>query len=213
MLTDGVLVSLERLNRIVAVDLINGRVRVEAGINLRDLNTRLQAHGRALPNLGDIDNQSLAGATATGTHGTGAQLPNLSAGLHSVELVRADGSTVEVNATTDPDAWRAARVSLGALGVVSAITLETVPAFVLKNIERPVPLEAVLSGLDVVRRRQRPLRVLPVPAQPGGVDQAQQPNPRTRRSAVTGVRSGWSRSLLQNHVFEALCRVGRRARR
>ena len=212
VLTDGVLVSLEKMNRVVAVDLINGRIRVEAGITLRDLNIRLHAQGRALPNLGDIDKQSLAGATATGTHGTGALLPNLSAGLHSIELVRADGSRVEVNATTDPDAWRAARVSVGALGVVSAITLETVPAFVLEKIERPAPLDAVLAGLDSYVDGNEHFECYMFPHSPVALTKR---NNRTHEPAdPPSPATAWVRSsLLQNHALEALCRIGRRARR
>ncbi|MDT9126970.1 D-arabinono-1,4-lactone oxidase, partial [Escherichia coli] len=80
----------------------------------------------AFENLGDIDVQSGAGATGTGTHGTGAKLRNLSSALHSIQLVTGTGDVVELNEDTDPDGWRAARVSFGALGVVTAVTLRVV---------------------------------------------------------------------------------------
>ncbi len=117
------------MNRVLDVDRHSGLVRVEAGITIHDLNLALDAHGLALENLGDIDKQSIAGATATGTHGTGVSLRNLSGPIQAVELMRADGTVVTVDEQSDPDAWCAARVSLGALGIVTALTIQTVPAF------------------------------------------------------------------------------------
>ncbi|WP_019930504.1 D-arabinono-1,4-lactone oxidase [Nocardia sp. BMG111209] len=148
VLTDGTLLRMSNLDRIRHVDTDTGLVRVEAGATLNAISTRLHPFGLAFPNLGDIDVQSVAGATATGTHGTGGTLRNISAALHSVELMLADGSRVELNERTDPDGWRAARVNLGALGVVTAVTLQLVPSFVLEGIERPVPFAEVLADLD-----------------------------------------------------------------
>jgi FAD-linked oxidoreductase len=145
--TDGTMISLERMNRVLNVDASSGLVRVQAGVNLGSLNAHLDRYGLAFENLGDIDAQSLGGATATGTHGTGEHLRNLSAGLRSVELMLADGSTVTLSAENAPDAWRAARVSLGALGVVTAVTLQAVPAFKLRGVDGPAPLEETLDRL------------------------------------------------------------------
>ncbi|MEV6278558.1 D-arabinono-1,4-lactone oxidase [Nocardia sp. NPDC051832] len=148
VLTDGTLLNLSNMNRILEVDSASGLVRVEGGLTLNAASNALHASGLAFPNLGDIDVQTIAGATATGTHGTGAGLQNISAALHSVELVLADGSVLELNEAADPAGWRAARVSVGALGVVSAVTLQLVPSFVLEGIERPVPVEEILDDLD-----------------------------------------------------------------
>ncbi|WP_067896804.1 D-arabinono-1,4-lactone oxidase [Nocardia vaccinii] len=148
VLTDGTLLRLEKMNRILEVDRASGLVRVEAGATLNALSSALHPLGLAFPNLGDIDVQTIAGATATATHGTGSRLRNISAALHSVELVLADGSRLELDEQSDPEGWRAARVNLGALGVVTAVTLELVPAFVLEAIERPLPLADVLADLD-----------------------------------------------------------------
>ena len=148
VLTDGLLLSLESMNRFVSVDRATGLVRVEAGISIRTLNEELDARGLAIENLGDIDVQSIAGATATGTHGAGVKLRNISASIHSLELVTADGRVVELNEDTDADQWRAGRISLGALGVVTALTLRTVPAFALRGADKAERLEAVLESLD-----------------------------------------------------------------
>jgi FAD-linked oxidoreductase len=143
--TDGTLLSLERLDRVLDVDRASGLVRAEAGIGLHRLVSELHGHGLALPNLGDIDAQSLAGALVTGTHGTGARLGNLASGVEAMELVLADGSE---RTLTGGDELRAARVGLGALGVVAEVTLRCVPSFRLHAVDRPLPLEEVLQSLD-----------------------------------------------------------------
>lgn len=127
-----------------------GRVRVRAGTALHELNTALAAHGLALPNLGDVDRQTLAGATATGTHGTDATLPGLAAGITGLRLVTPDGTSRWVGDGAAPDApdLHAVQVSLGALGVVTEVELACVPAFVLRATERPGTLPRVLAGFD-----------------------------------------------------------------
>src|SRR4029453_18174694 len=99
------------------------------GIGLRDLSEKLYDNGLAMENLGDIDVQTLAGAISTGTHGTGAKLRNISAQVEALELVLADGSVLECSRAADPETLRAARVGLGALGVIASVTLRCVPAF------------------------------------------------------------------------------------
>src|SRR4051812_33630724 len=143
--TEGTLINLDHLHRVLDADAESGLVRVEAGIRLKALSRELHARGLAMPNLGDIDAQSLAGALATGTHGTGTRFPNLSGQVTSVELILADGTQRTVD---DGDLLKAARVSLGALGVIAAVTLCCVPAFRLRNEDRPEPLEAVLQSLQ-----------------------------------------------------------------
>jgi L-gulonolactone oxidase len=146
-LSGGTLLDLSRLDRVLDADPSTGLVRVEAGISLHALNDALQEHGLALPNLGDIDAQSLAGALATGTHGTGARLPNLSAQVEAMDLVLGDG-TRRTLTVADGDLLRAARVGLGSLGAVVTVTLRCVPAFRLRGVDRSVPLEDVLASLD-----------------------------------------------------------------
>ena len=146
--TDGTMLRLERLNRVLDLDRGSGRVRVEGGISLRALSEALHTYGLAMENQGDIDRQTLAGAISTGTHGTGARYRNLSAQVESAELVLADGSVVEVSADADPEGLLAARVGLGALGILYSVTLRTVPAFTIRRVDRPAPLGETLAGLD-----------------------------------------------------------------
>lgn len=147
-LTEGTLISLEHMNRVLEVDASSGLVKVEAGITLHDLNRELDVHGLALENLGDVDVQSIAGATQTGTHGTGARLRNLSASIVGLELIVGDGSVIELSEESDADAWRAARVGIGALGIVHAVTLQAVPSFTLHAVDRPAKLEDVLARME-----------------------------------------------------------------
>ena len=144
--TDGTMLRLDRLGRVLDLDRASGLVRVEAGITIRRLAEALDSYGLAMENLGDIDRQTHAGAVSTATHGTGAAFRNLSAQLDAVELVLADGSLAELGAD-DPDALLAARVGLGALGIVYAVTLRAVPAFTIRRVDRPAPLAETLDGL------------------------------------------------------------------
>ena len=146
-LTDGVMVRLDGLNRPLDFDRESGLLKVEAGIVLRDLNRLLDEHGVAFENLGDIDRQSVAGSISTGTHGTGERFVNVSAQIAALELVTGDGSVMTIDESR-PDLLRAARVGLGALGVIYSVTIRTVPAFTLHRVDGPKPLADVLDGLD-----------------------------------------------------------------
>jgi L-gulonolactone oxidase len=146
-LTDGTMIDLAALSGTIDADPASGLVKVWAGTVLADLNEELHRLGLAMENLGDIDRQTIAGAISTGTHGTGAKLRNISAQVEAVELVGADGDVRELGGS-DPDLLRAARVGVGALGAISAVTLRCVPAFVLERIDSPQPREQVLDSFD-----------------------------------------------------------------
>jgi len=212
VLTDGTLLRLDRMRQVLDVDETSGLVRVEAGASLRELSDALHGHGLALENLGDVDVQSIAGATATGTHGTGARLRNLSAALEEVEVVTARGESVTLSEAGDPDGWRAARVSLGALGVVTAVTLRAVPAFTLEGVDSSAPLDDVLDSLDERAAANDhfelfvfPYTSLALTRTNNRVDRAPDP-PSRPRAWVDDV-------LLRNYVFGLACRAGRRSHR
>ncbi len=145
-LTDGTLIGIEALSGVIDADRSSGLVRVGGGTVLAELGEELARLGLAMENLGDIDRQTIAGAISTATHGTGAKLRNISSQVEAVELVLADGSVRELSADTDPELLRAARVALGALGAISAVTLRCVPAFTLRRLDTRRPLEEVLEG-------------------------------------------------------------------
>ncbi|MDQ6523122.1 D-arabinono-1,4-lactone oxidase [Nocardioides sp. LHD-245] len=128
--TDGQVLDLRELTGLVDVDREARQVRVRAGTRIHDLGPLLWEHGLSLANQGDIDGQQIAGAIATGTHGTGRQLGSLSSAVVGARLVRADGSVVSIDAST-PEWLRAARTSLGALGVLTELTLQVADAYCL----------------------------------------------------------------------------------
>ena len=146
--TGGVMLDLRGLGRVLEVDAAAGLVKVESGIGLRALNDAIWGHGLALENLGDIDRQTISGAVSTATHGTGSRFRNISSQLQAVELVLGDGTLLEVSEDSDPEALRAARVGLGALGIIATVTLRTVPAFTIKRLDSPLPLNEVLERID-----------------------------------------------------------------
>jgi L-gulonolactone oxidase len=205
VLTGGTLLSLERLGQLLDADPATGLVRVEGGIPLHRLVRELHVRGLALPNLGDIDAQSLAGALATATHGTGARLPNLSAQVEALELVTGDGRTRTVDAG---DLLRAARVGLGSLGVVTAVTLRCVPSFMLRGVDRPEPLADVLAELPE-RNAADHFELWTFPHSPLALTRT---NTRTDgEREVPGRSREWLEDvLMDNHAFALLNRLARR---
>ena len=141
--TDGLMLDLSGMRRVLAV--AGSDVTVEAGITLHDLGEELRARGLAMENQGDVDPQTLAGAISTATHGTGGGFGNLSSQVVGVRLVDGRG---ELHELTEGDDLRAARVSLGALGAISAVTLRCVPAFTIHRLDEPRSLDEVLPRLD-----------------------------------------------------------------
>jgi len=123
-------------------------VRVGAGITLARLCEELAARGLALANMGDINKQTISGAISTGTHGTGIDFTGFAGMVEEVRLVTADGQVRTANAERHPELFQAARLSIGVLGVITAITLRAVPAFTLHAHEAPRPLAEVLESLN-----------------------------------------------------------------
>lgn len=146
--TGGRLLRLNEYDRVLDVDRERGRVTVEAGISIWALADELAKHDLAFPNLGDIGYQAIAGAISTSTHGTGAKLGNLATQVVGLRLVLADGSVLDLSENTDAEGFKAAQVSLGALGVISTVTLQCVPAFTLHAVEGPGRFDEVLESFD-----------------------------------------------------------------
>jgi len=154
-----VLLRPTRLTEIRSVDAAAGTVTVEAGCPLHVLNAELLARGLSLANMGDIQVQTVAGATQTGTHGTGRDVGGMAAQVAGLELALADGRIVTCSADSPsgglsgPDGtpvnlFDAARVGLGALGIVTALTFRVVPAFLLEAREEPMSWSQVITRLD-----------------------------------------------------------------
>jgi FAD/FMN-containing dehydrogenase len=146
--TDGVVLSLDALAGISALDVGAREAQILAGTKLCDLGEPLLDQGLAMENLGDVDVQALGGALATGTHGTGQGLRNLSSAVSRLRLVTAGGDLVEWNEADHAATLAAARVSLGALGVVTEVGLRLVPAQRLHERVQRTAVEEVLRDLD-----------------------------------------------------------------
>jgi L-gulono-1,4-lactone dehydrogenase len=146
--TEGTLVDLGGLRGVRHVDPDTGVATIAAGTTLADASAELAARGRAFENLGDIAVQTVAGATATGTHGTGARFGNLSSTVVGARFVTGNGEVVDLHEDTDRDAMRAARVHLGALGIATALEVRTVPAFTLEARETIEDVGDVLADID-----------------------------------------------------------------
>ena len=206
-LTNGHQVSLDAMDAVLDADRESGLVRVEAGITIHELSRRLWDLGLSLENLGDIDVQSIAGAISTATHGTGAKLRNIGANVVAVELVAGDGSVVELD-ESDLDGLRAARASLGALGIITAVTVRAVPAFVLEGVDRPEPLDDVLASLDERVDGNDHFEFFFFPHADVALTRT---NNRVDRAPVPrGRAKAWFEDVLvNNHVFHAFCLAGR----
>ncbi len=135
--TDGILIDLDRMQGVLAADRETGRVRLAAGTRLHRLPELLAPYGLALPNMGDIDRQSIAGATSTGTHGTGLGFGGLATMIVGAALVTGDGALLTVSESENAELLPAVRLGLGALGVLVELELQLVPAFLLRAVEHP----------------------------------------------------------------------------
>lgn len=143
--TEGTLLKLDGLGLVHSVDQGNKRAWVNAGARLKHLSPELERYGLAFRNLGDINEQSLAGAISTATHGTGATLPCLSAEITALRLMTADGDLITISRETDSDAFDAARVSLGTLGVIVEAEVQLVDSYRLHRKTWAEPLDALIG--------------------------------------------------------------------
>lgn len=142
--SDGTLVDLSGLAGLERIDPATGDATIRAGTRLYDLGGPLLQAGRALRNQGDIDRQALAGAVSTGTHGTGRKHGSFSSMVRSLELMRADGELVTINAS-EPAWLVGAALSLGLFGVLTSITLETAPAYKLREHNEAMSMDECLE--------------------------------------------------------------------
>ncbi len=141
----GIQMDLAGLDGVLHVDAKLRQVTLGAGTNLYQLPALLAPHGLAMENLGDIDRQTIAGATSTGTHGTGESFPGISAQLVAATLVTGDGSILRVSESENVELLPAVKLGLGALGILVEVTVQCVPAFALHALERPESFDAVLD--------------------------------------------------------------------
>ncbi|MFL6204820.1 MAG: D-arabinono-1,4-lactone oxidase [Acidimicrobiales bacterium] len=207
--TDGVLVDLTSYQRVLGHDPDARTITVQAGITLSRLCDELDLRGLALENMGDIAYQSIAGATATATHGTGWHFGNISSRIVGLRLIAGDGSLVVATAEENPEVLAAARVGVGALGIVSTVTIEAVKAFRLHAIEEPMRVDEILQDFDGYMSSADHVEFYWVPHTAWALTK------RNRRTDEPAAPRGRVKELkddliLPNVAFGALCRIGRR---
>jgi L-gulonolactone oxidase len=207
-MTEATMVRLDALRGVLDVDRASGLVKVGAGTVLRDLNEELAGLGLALENMGDIDAQTMAGAISTGTHGTGAGFGNISARVEAVEMVLADGSVRELTAAGDPELLRAARIGLGALGAISAVTLRCFPSFTLRREDSAHQLADVLDRFDEMAERNDHFELFTFPYSGRALvlernRTLEAPKPKSRVVALL------NDVLLENWTLEAMAATGK----
>lgn len=160
--TDGYLLIIDQLTGLLSHDAANQSATLGAGTRLGDIGPMLHREGQAMLNLPDIDRQTLAGATATATHGTGIGFPCLSGFVSELQLVTVAGDVLDVSAASHPELFNAARVSLGALGVVSQITLQNRAPYRLKAKNWVQPIDDVLASFDASAAAHRHFEMFPL---------------------------------------------------
>ncbi|GII62674.1 FAD-linked oxidoreductase [Sphaerisporangium krabiense] len=203
-LTDGILLRPHALTGVLSAG--EGRVRVAAGTPLRVLNEELDRRGLALANMGDITEQTVAGAIQTGTHGTGRDVGGLADQVTELEMVLADGSITTVS---EGDLFDAARVGLGALGVLTAVTFRVEPSFLLRSVRTPMAFSRILASLDEVVAADEHLDFFWLPHTDTCLVKRNNRSPGP--AAPPGTLRRWlDEVFLENTLFGALCAVGAR---
>ena len=206
--TNGRMIRLENLSGILHVDRATCRVTVGAGTRLSELNTLLDAEGLALANLGDISYQTVAGAISTSTHGTGKALTGLAGQVVAMKLVNGLGEIIECSQSVNPHIFDVARVSVGALGVITEYTLQAVPSFRLRALEQPMRLDVVLENAHDLASTNDHFEFFWIPhtkwaltKRNNRTEDELQPLPRVK---------GWiEKTFMENYAFGAVCRIGR----
>ena len=205
---DEVMIDLAQMNRVVNVDHVGGVITVQAGIVLSDLNAYLESHKLSMPNLGDVTYQTLAGAVSTSTHGTGLQRTGLAAQIRAFKLVTSSGEVLTCDPVHNAEIFHCGRVSLGALGVITEVTLNVVPGFNLRAVEQPMPISHVLDNFAQLIQENDFFEFYWVPHTKWALTKAN--NVSMDAIDSPGRFATWyNKMFMENYAFGLLCRVGR----
>ena len=161
--TDGSMISLRRFTGMLDHDPKALTATFAAGTQLGAMGDPLHELGQAMPNMPDIDEQTLAGSMATATHGSGAKLPALHANVQGLRLVTPNGEVIDCSRDKNTDVFKAAQVSLGALGVVTRYTLDNVPTYRLKRRTWAAPLDELLDSYDELAAKHHSFEMYYIP--------------------------------------------------
>jgi FAD-linked oxidoreductase len=208
--TSGVALDLTQYNGIADVNFATKEVAVRAGTTIKQLNAALDTLGLAMPNMGDIDAQTISGAISTGTHGTGARLGGIATQVRALEIVTAAGLVVRCSADENPGLFAAARIGLGAFGVISTVTLETVPAFNLRADEHVEPLTSVLERLDSLATDNDHFEFYWFPyGEKVLVKRNNRLAPTEPTQPLSALRQYFEYEIVENKAFSLLCKLGK----
>lgn len=202
--TKELLISLDQYQGITTIQQDKLQVTVRAGTKLRTLGVQLFQHGLAMENLGDIDVQSIGGTISTGTHGTGTGFGIISTQVVALRFVNGHGQMVDCSLEKSPELFKAAQVSLGALGIITSITLQCIPAYKLALHNKKEKLDAVLATLPDRLSHHRNFEYYWMPF----TNYAW-----TKTSQIVAAESPdqakffhfWTEYVLENYAFQVLC--------
>jgi len=201
VITDGVIIDPSGLAGVIGADTATQRAWVWAGTRIYALGRPFHDLGLGLKNQGDIDRQAIAGVVATGTHGTGRALQNFSAAVTGLKLVTASGDLVECTAQKNAEIFRAARLSLGAFGVVTQLQLQLREAYRVQERAWNEPFEPLMEKLDGLIANARHFEFFWYPHT--DLANAKETNETTEAPvyplAEEGARRAWSYEVLSNH--------------
>lgn len=205
VMTNDYIINMDKMNAMLHVDKSTNVVSVQAGIRLYQLHKELASVGLAMSNLGSISDQSIAGAISTATHGTGITFVGLSSMITDMDLVTASGELIACSPTQFSDIFYSACCSLGALGVITRVSLQCEPSFRLHERQEPALFSNILQGLDTVVNSAQHVRIWYYPHTDNAVIW------RANRTYVPPKpSSNWVQStLIGYHIEQALLYVSR----
>jgi FAD-linked oxidoreductase len=207
--TDGCLIKLDNFNKVLEVDRDAATITAQAGITILQLSDALSHFGLAMENMGDVGYQTISGAISTATHGTGERFGNISSQVVGLSLVLANGEVMRCSLDQDREAFKAAQVGLGALGVISSVTLRCVPAYNIHSAQEPRKLDELLDQFDelCVNNDHFELFWFPHTEWAQAITNTRTQEPPATGSRRTGFGAYVNDILLENHAFGMIQRA------
>lgn len=205
--TDGILINLDNYQGIISVDEEKRLVKVKAGTKLAFLGDLLFEKGLAMENLGDIDVQSIAGTISTGTHGTGTSFGTISTQVKALKFVNGKGELISCSETENKSLFKAAQVSLGALGIITEVTLQCIPAYKLELWNKQENLEQVLGSMMERNMDNRNFEFYCFPHSEKVWTKSS--NVADSQPDKSGIFNVLTEYVLENYAFKLLCEYAR----
>lgn len=206
METTELIVSLEKMTGIIEVDKVKKEATIWAGTSIKDANEGLYEHGLAMINLGDIDVQSVAGATGTGTHGTGVEFGNISSEIIAFTIATASGELLHCSMEENQDLFLAGRISLGALGIITKITFRLDDAYKLEYTSAAGNFDETLEKLEEYNAQNRNFEFYYFPY--SNTIQLKISNKTDKPIKYNKLIAHLSDVFIENTVMRFMCRLG-----